>query len=148
MGTITVPLNIIELEDSGFHLLVKITVFKKQFTAVVDTGASRSVFDKAFIESHLSDMNYVSTTQATTLFTTSDTVTAVIPQFRIGRLVISDYTAVALDLSSVNIAYESLGHNPIAAIIGSDILYRHQAVVNFRKLKLYLSHIAFDNELF
>jgi predicted aspartyl protease len=46
MRTITVPLQLINLQDDGFHLLVEIVVFGEKLFAVVDTGASRSVFDK------------------------------------------------------------------------------------------------------
>jgi hypothetical protein len=53
MRTIPVPLKLIDLQDDGFHLLVEIVVFKQKLLAVVDTGASRSVFDKAFIKRHI-----------------------------------------------------------------------------------------------
>jgi hypothetical protein len=50
MRTIAVPLKLINLNDDGFHLLVEIVVFGSKYFAVIDTGASRSVFDKHFIE--------------------------------------------------------------------------------------------------
>ena len=138
MKTITVPLTLINLQDDGFHLLVEIVVFGHKLLAVLDTGASRSVFDKSFLMDHIQELQHSEETQATTLFTTSSTVQAVIPSLKIGRLMISDYEAIALDLESVNQTYEFLGHPRIIAILGSDILYQYNAIVNFKKLKLYL----------
>jgi len=137
MRTISVPLKLIDLQDDGFHLLVEIVVFGQKLLAVVDTGASRSVFDKDFIRKHI-DVTETEESHATTLFSTTSTLQAIIPEVKIGRLRMKDYFTVALDLAGVNETYESLGHPPIAAILGSDIFLKYQATINFKRLKLYL----------
>ena len=137
MRTIPVPLKLIDLQDDGFHLLVEIVVFKQKLLAVVDTGASRSVFDKAFIKRHIG-VTETEESHATTLFSTTSTLQATLPELRIGRLRIKEYDAVAIELEGVNQTYESLGHPPIVAIVGGDILFRYHATINFKKLKLYL----------
>lgn len=137
MRTITVPLKAINLQDDGFHLLVEIVVFGEKLLAVVDTGASRSVFDKAFVKQHI-EVIETEESQATTLFSTTSTLQATIPEIKLGRLRIKDYNAIALELEQVNETYESLGHPHIVAILGSDILLKYQATINFKKLKLYL----------
>lgn len=137
MRTITVPLQLINLQDDGFHLLVEIVVFGKKLLAVVDTGASRSVFDIAFIKQHI-DVKETFESQATTLFSTTSTLQATLPEVKIGRLRIKDYYAVGLELEGVNETYQGLGHPPIAAILGSDIFLRYHAIINFKKLRLYL----------
>jgi len=138
MRTIGVPLILISLQDDGFHLLVEIVVFGQKLLAVVDTGASRSVFDSTFITTHIADIEHTEESQATTLFTTSNTLQATVPKLKIGHLLLKDYDIVALDLSAVNQAYHSLGHPPIVAIIGSDLLLKYQASVNYKKMKLFL----------
>jgi hypothetical protein len=137
MRTISVPLTLINLQDDGFHLLVEIVVFGQKLLAVVDTGASRSVFDMNFIKQHI-QISEVEESQATTLFSTTSTIQAIIPELRIGRLRITDYSAVALELEGVNETYESLGHPTIVAILGSDILLKYQSIINFKKLKLFM----------
>ncbi len=144
MRTITVPLKLINLQDDGFHLLVEIVVFGQSGYAVVDTGASRSVFDKTLTEQHTSveendqaiptDEGY-----ATTLFSTSSTGLATIPSLQIGKLKIKDYVAIALDLQSVNEAYGQFGHPWISGIIGGDILINYRAKLDYGKMvmKLY-----------
>lgn len=137
MRTISVPLTLINLQDDGFHLLVEIVVFGQKLLAIVDTGASRSVFDMNFIKQHI-QIAEVEESQATTLFSTTSTIQAIIPELKIGRLRITDYSAVALELEGVNETYESLGHPTIVAILGSDILLKYQSIINFKKLKLFL----------
>ena len=138
MRTISVPLTLINLQDDGFHLLVEIVVFGQKLLAVVDTGASRSVFDKSFIETHVKDLDSTEETHATTLFTTSSTLQATIPKIKIGSLILKNYEGVALDLEAVNQAYQGLGHPPISAIIGGDLLLKHHALISYKKMKLYL----------
>jgi len=139
MRTITVPITLINLNDDGFHLLVEIVVFGAKCWAVVDTGASRSVFDKGFIERNIEETITHKDSNATTLFTTSTTIQAIIPKLKIGKLLIKKYHAVALDLESVNEAYTQMGHPRIEAILGSDIFYEYQAKINYKKLKIFFS---------
>lgn len=144
MRTIRVPLKLINLQDDGFHLLVEIVVFGESHWAVLDTGASRSVFDKALLEKHiqLADMEEVGSSDesvATTLFSTSSTALATLPKLKVGKLKIKRYKAVGLDLQSVNQAYEHLGHPLVAGIIGGDILIQYKARIDYKRLlmKLY-----------
>ncbi|MBB5636217.1 hypothetical protein HDE68_002105 [Pedobacter cryoconitis] len=139
MRTITVPLTLINLNDDGFHLLVEIVVFGTKHWAVVDTGASRSVFNKTFIEQNSDDIMIPEDANATTLFTTSSTIQAVIPKLKIGKLIIKSYPAVALDLETVNDAYVLMGHPRIVAILGSDIFHKYHAKINYKKLKILFS---------
>ncbi|MET1056815.1 MAG: retropepsin-like aspartic protease [Pedobacter sp.] len=140
MRTIAVPINLINLNDDGFHLLIEIGVFGHKYLAVVDTGASRSVFDKRFIEENSKNIITAEDTNATTLFTTSAAIQTVIPKLKLGKLTIKNYPAVALDLETVNEAYAMLGHPRVMAIIGSDIFYSYNAKINYKKLKIYFSH--------
>lgn len=143
MRTITVPLIPINLQDDGFHLLVEIVVFGEKVFAVLDTGASRSVFDKSFMERHLQDFEQLEESQATTLFSTSTTISGIIPKLKIGRLIVHDYHAVALDLNSVTATYATLGHPAITGIIGGDILMTHHAKIDYRKktVKFYIEKL-------
>jgi hypothetical protein len=143
MRTFSVPLKLINLQDDGFHLLVEIVVFGETGYAVVDTGASRSVFDKQLIEKHIiPDANAEEPAQqenyATTLFSTSSTALATIPVLAIGKLKIKNYVAVGLDLQTVSDTYEQFGYPRIAGILGGDILINHNAVIDYKKLLLKL----------
>ena len=133
MRTITVPLTLINLQDDGFHLLVEIVVFGERQFAVVDTGASRSVFDKGLMEKNIKELSESEETQAATIFSTSTTLLGIIPQLKIGGLTLKSYPSVALDLQGVNDTYLQLGHPAIAAIIGGDILMQYHAKIDYQK---------------
>ena len=139
MRTIAVPIQLINLNEDGFHLLVEITAFGSKHLAVVDTGASRTVFDKRFVEEHSQEVTTDTDNAATTLFSTSATIQALLPKLKIGKLKIEDYTTVGLDLETVNDAYALLGHPRVIAILGSDLLYLYQAKINYKKLKIIFS---------
>jgi hypothetical protein len=134
-----IPLKLINLQDDGFHLLVEIVVFKQKYFAVVDSGASRTVFDKSIIETHLSESELSEEINAATLFTTTTTVQATIPKLKIGKLSLKNYHTVAFDLQTVRDTYEQFGFPPIYAIIGSDILLRHKAIIDYGEMTLKLS---------
>ncbi|MDB5018947.1 MAG: hypothetical protein JWQ28_74, partial [Pedobacter sp.] len=107
MRTFAVPLLLVNLQDDGFHLLVEIVVFGESVFAVVDSGASRSVFDKSFLERHIvPEENVVKPKQvenyASTLFSTSSTALATIHLLAIGKLKIKNYVGVGLDLLTVS----------------------------------------------
>jgi hypothetical protein len=138
MRTITVPLQLINLQDDGFHLLVEIVVFGETLFAVLDTGASRSVFDKALMEKHVNEISVSEETQAATIFSTSETLQGIIPKLKIGSLTLKQYEAIALDLQSVTDTYLTMGHPAIAAIIGGDILMEYKAKIDYQKLVLRL----------
>ncbi|MDN3586411.1 aspartyl protease family protein [Pedobacter aquatilis] len=139
MKSISIPLKLINLQDDGFHLLVEVVVFKEKHFAVLDTGASRTVFDKSLIEKHLSETIKVSDEiNAATLFTTTTTIQATIPELKIGKLKIPDYDTVAFDLQSVSETYQQFGHPAISCIIGGDILMKHEAVIDYQNLVLIL----------
>ena len=136
MRTITVPLKLINLQDDGFHLLVEIVVFGETLFAVLDTGASRSVFDKTLMKKHVNEISVSEETQAATIFSTSETLQGIVPKLKIGGLTLKNYEAVALDLQSVTDTYLTMGHPAIAAIIGGDILMEFKAKIDYQKLVL------------
>lgn len=133
MRTITIPLILINLQDDGFHLLVEIVVFGERLFAVVDTGASRSVFDKGLMQQHIAELILSDETQAATIFSTATTLQGTIPKLKIGKLTLKDYPTVALDLQPVTDTYLQLGHPPIAGIIGGDILMQYNAKIDYHK---------------
>ncbi len=138
MRTITVPLKLINLQDDGFHLLVEIVVFGQNLFAVLDTGASRSVFDKGLMEKHIKELTINDDTQAATIFSTSTTLQGIILKLKIGKLLLKNYTAVGLDLQGVSDTYLLLGHPPVAGIIGGDILTAYNAKIDYKKRVLML----------
>lgn len=136
-----IPLVLLNLQDDGFHLLVEVVVFNKRFKAVLDTGASKTVFDKATIEQyanheHILLSEHLSTGLGTN---TMESYTLSIPELIIGDLALTNYEVALLDLSTINSAYEMLDIEPILGVIGGDLLKKHQAIIDYNTETLTLS---------
>ena len=139
--TITVPLQIIDLNQDGFHPLLNIKRFGKKFTVVLDTGASKTAFDKTLLQQAnelalITESSILSTGLGTNSMAS---FTAVIHDMRIGRLKIPEFEVAVLDLSTINFAYAQMGHPQVLGVIGGDILMQYNAVINYgnRSLRLY-----------
>ncbi|MDP9080642.1 MAG: aspartyl protease family protein [Bacteroidota bacterium] len=137
---ITVPLQIIDLHEDGFHPLVKIRVFGKKFVVVLDTGASKTAFDQTMLlQASESAVLTTSERLSTGLGTNSmESSTAVITDMRIGKLFIDEFEVAVLDLSTINIAYRQLSHPEVLGVLGGDLLMKYKAVIDYGKGKLVM----------
>jgi len=140
MTKVSVPLNIIDLHGDGFHPLVDVMIFNRTFKVVLDTGASRTAFDhdlllKANNNADIMASERLSTGLGTNTMTSA---TALIENVWIGSLLIPEIEVAVLDLSTINIAYAELGHPEVLGVIGSDILMKYNAVIDYGKKVLLL----------
>ena len=138
---IEVPLQLLDIEGEGFHIMVKGTIHGKEANFLIDTGASRSVFDPKTIATFIDDIQFEKKEGMTAGVGSSDleSSTFVIDTFSLGDLEIHDYEAVALDLENIHEMYNKLGLPHIDGILGGDLLRRHRAVVNYKTKKLRLT---------
>lgn len=142
---VTVPLTLLNLQDDGFHLLLEVIVFGHPFKAVLDTGASKTVFDKATVERHLhQDMVLKHTDMVSTGLGTTSMQSFIlnVPDLQVGGLHLKNYEVAVLDLSTINFAYEQLDIDPVIGVIGGDILTRYGGVIDYRKNTLKLRQRA------
>ncbi|MBC7912579.1 MAG: clan AA aspartic protease [Pyrinomonadaceae bacterium] len=141
MKPVRVPLELINLQNDGFHILVEVVVFGNPFNVVLDTGASKTVFDKTTVEKYIASADLlISDKLSTGLGTTSmESFTVQLPELRIGKLKIKNFEAAVLDLSSICLAYENLELPPVIGVLGGDILQEYKAIINYSKLILKLS---------
>lgn len=135
-----IPLTLLPLQDDGFHLLVEVVLFDKNFKAVLDTGASKTVFDKNCLEKYVEKESIALSDHLSTGLGTNSmaSYTLTLPELKIGELTIENYSAAVLDLSTINSAYESLALDPIIGVIGGDILQRYNALINYKDQTLKL----------
>jgi predicted aspartyl protease len=139
---IDVNIEILNLNDDGFHPLVEVVLFNQTFQAVIDTGASRTVLDKTTVETHVDDTTLlISDKLSTGLGTNSmESYTLLLDQIQIGDLLINDIEVAVLDLSTINTAYETLSVTPVIGVIGGDILVRYNAIINYPLKKISFSY--------
>ncbi len=139
---VKVPLEILNLHGDGFHLLVEVVVFGQIFKAVLDTGASRTVFDKTIMVDLMGQETLLELTEtlSTGLGTNSmQSFSLLVPKLQIGKLHITNFTTAAIDLSSINYAYEEMDLKRVIGVIGGDILMEYKAIIDYSKaiLKLF-----------
>jgi hypothetical protein len=138
-----IPIHLTNIEDDGFHLQISVVINDITANMLIDTGASRSVFDLNRIsrffsgsEPELEENEQLSTglgtreMQSQALF---------LKELKIGELVIRKYPAVVLDMSHVNQSYDDLGLEPIDGVLGSDILMKYGAVIDYKKMMLRIN---------
>lgn len=137
---IKIPLQLLSIEGDGFHLQVKVKVNGKPALMIVDTGASRTVFDKTQIAHFLKLEEIAEHDRVSTGLGTSNMVSQVVTlgSFSLGQLKLKEFPAVVLDLQHVNHTYEALGFSLIVGVLGSDVLVGNKAVIDFAKKSLTL----------
>ncbi|MBK6446836.1 MAG: clan AA aspartic protease [Bacteroidetes bacterium] len=140
-STIKIPIDIRNIEDDGFHLTIVARINGKSVQMLIDTGASRTVFDKKRSLRFVGESNHEPHDKLSTGLGTNTMKTHIanLKKIRIGDLLIENFEAVLLDLEHVNDSYEKLGLTPIDGVLGSDLLVKHKAVINFGKKELKLN---------
>ena len=136
------PLKIFAIEDDGFHAKVFIEVNGKEACMILDTGASRTVFDENEITNFIGD-NFIQKNDRLSSGLGTSTMASkkvVIEEMKLDKIKIENYDATILDLSHVNQSYQKLGLSSVDGILGSDILNDYKAIIDYgnKELKLFL----------
>jgi aspartyl protease len=138
--TTTIPFKVLDISGEGYHLMMKLYINNKVAHVIIDTGASKTVFDKTRLEKYVSAKTFeehesLSSGLGTNTMTSQLTL---IKKLKIGELVLDNYTTVLLDLSHVNQSYDQIGLKPVDGVLGCDILLKYNAVIDYEKKVLKL----------
>src|SRR4051812_21566405 len=111
MKQVRIPLQLVNIDNDGTHLHIKISINGKSANMVLDTGASRTVFDKKGIKKFVKDSkaelhDKLSSGLGTN---TMESHKINIKKIKIGAVEINNYESVLLDLGHVNKSYKQLG---------------------------------------
>lgn len=130
-----IPIEIIELEEESFHLFIE-AVFgeNKHGNLIIDTGASKTVFDKAFVEELIIDhqVRKDKITSSGINNAIDDIEFVILESIRFNELIIKSFATAIMDLSHINAIYENIGNRYIAGLIGSDFLVRYNALISYK----------------
>ena len=133
-----IPIQLLDIEGEGFHVMIQGKINGMEANFIIDTGASRSVFDPIVISKFIDNPCFEKKEGITAGVGSNDleSSTFVMDSLSFGDIVINNYEAVALDLDTIHENYEKLGLPPIHGIIGGDLLYRLKATINYRLKKI------------
>jgi len=137
---IKIPLQIIELETGNFHLIVQgIFEDKTLVNWVIDTGASKSVFDK-----NLTDKYELLEGETEEIHSAGigekplETKLGKLKTFSLGKLKITNQKLAILDMAHINDLYSKVTNINIGGLIGGDILMKYKAEISYKKKLLVL----------
>jgi len=135
-----IPFKVLDIAGEGFHLLIKILINKKVAKVIIDTGASKTVFDNQRIKKYVGKKTFKKHDSLSTGLGTSTMTSELvsIKKIKIGELEIVNYKTILLDLSHVNNSYEQIKLKPVDGVLGSDLLLKYSAVIDYDKKILKL----------
>ena len=133
-----IPIRLLDIEGEGFHVMIQGKINGMEANFLIDTGASRSVFDPTVITKFIDNPNFQKKLGITAGVGGSDleSSTFMIDSLSFGDIEINNYEAVALDLENIHETYGKLGLPAIDGIIGGDLLYQLKATINYRLRKI------------
>ena len=133
-----IPFQLLDIDGEGFHVMIKGKINGREANFLVDTGASRSVFDPKLITKFVENPQFEKKAGITAGVGGSDleSSTFTIESLSFVDIEIKHYEAVALDMQNIHQTYRKLHLPSIDGIIGGDILYRLKATINYRLRKI------------
>ena len=128
-----IPLKLIKLEDDNYHPVLESRQGGNKLYWIIDTGASKTVFDKnltdLYIPVKVNPDEYQSVGIGDGMIETS---LGKIPKIKFGKLKITDLKVALIDLSHINSIYKKFADITIAGLLGSDILYVYGCIISYR----------------
>ncbi len=138
---IKIPLQITELEIDNYHIIISgIFTDNKVVNWVIDTGASKTVFDKNLVEYYsIIDGESDEIHTAGVEEQPQEISLALLKPMQIGKLNVENLKVALLDLSHINKLYSKATNLKIGGLIGGDFLMKYRAVIDYKKSRLTIS---------
>jgi len=136
-----IPLKLINLKGDGFHLALDALINNKLALLILDTGASRTVFDINRMSQFSNDFDYqLNEEKSTGLGTnTMESQVFLMDTLCIGDMELKNYETVAIDMTHINQTYEFLKMSPIDGVLGGDIMMDFKAKIDYKAMTLSLN---------
>lgn len=137
--TIELPLELIELETQNFHLLVA-SKLSDGTTAywIVDTGASKTVFDSKLEEYYKPEEidNNEEYRSAGISVGIIETRVGQINKLCFGKVKIKNLKVALIDLSHITEIYKQYADHRIVGLLGSDVLKCYGCKIDYQEEKI------------
>lgn len=135
-----IALELLPLEADGCHLLLEARFHKQKLRLVLDTGASKTVFDKAILQNQFPQVALNLSEQQSAGLGTAEMESHLfqLDGLRLGRCNIKNMQGAALVLEHILASYAQMGHAPIHGILGGDVLWKYEAKIDYQKKRLLL----------
>lgn len=137
----SIPLDIIELETGNYHVFINLKVDGKLCRVLVDTGASKTVFDTKRVLRFVKEDKIKSHESKSVGLGVSDMETNIVNLHNLAfkKFMRKKMEVAILPLGHVNTTYELLKIPLIDGVLGSDFLVKYDAIIDLGKAKLKLT---------
>ena len=137
MKTSKIDIEIARMDnDYNIHLIVNANIKKRNIRLLIDTGATHSCIAKHIVD----DMAALETEDVDKLLNLSEEITDIeqkkmikIPRLQVGDFYINNYFYLITDLTHINMMYENMDIQPIDGLLGSDILLKYKAMIDYSR---------------
>ncbi len=131
-----IKLDIIELEKRNYHVFVTLKVGEKKCRLLLDTGASKTVFDAERVLRFVKESKIKANESKSVGLGVSEMETQVanLKRLQIGKLFIKKMEVAVLPIAHVNTTYRLLNIPEIDGVLGSDFLMKYEAVIDYGKM--------------
>jgi len=139
---ITIPIQIIELEENNYHIHITSVFYDGKIgNWIIDTGASKTVFDKNKADYYNNSDETEELHSAGVGEKPLETSLAFLKPLEIGKLKIENMKVALLDLERINELYSKTTNIEICGLLGGDFLVKYKAVIDYRKSTLVLKGV-------
>lgn len=126
-----IPIKVFKLDPTSYHIKCEAIVNGEKMILLIDTGASRTVFDMDLSSKFNHEVKEHSSVTSGVGSNEIKSYAAKIKSLQLGKLTIKNYESAFIDFTHIHAAYEMAGVNKIYGIIGGDILKKYKAIINY-----------------
>ena len=137
-----IPFQVVELENKSYHIIVEGKIEESAIMLIIDTGASRTIFDSSYA-SKFGKIPIESENPIATGITAEQIPVEMIniPILSIGKFMFNNINALTADLTSINEVYSKLTGKKIDGLIGCDFLLSNVKSIDLRRKCLIILDI-------
>lgn len=130
---VTIKLKELAINNEMFHHLIPITINKKKGVLLIDTGASRSIFDAERFKRFKVKENQCAAPIAPA--GAGGPVTSnlcILKNIKVDKLELKNLLIGTVDLSHVNNMFNAFKVEPVDGVLGADVLRNYGACLDFK----------------
>lgn len=133
-----IKIELVELEEDSFHIVTSVELPNSDIGyMIIDTGASKTVFDREFLGENVEYVDNESDLQSGGLGgAINDIQVCSLDYIKIDTFTIEDPILAVLDMTSINNLYQEHCNKRIAALLGSDFLFKYKAIIDYGKMEM------------